>query len=137
MSWDVMLFRFAPEIRSFDDLEQAEADVMLLLGERDGVRAAITDAFPDTDWADPRWGMWQGADGTIEFSLGSDDDAELTSVMLHVRAGDATAEAVARLAVRNGWTALDLSTSAFLDPDGDPGAGQRGWRGLRDRALGD
>jgi hypothetical protein len=44
---------------------------------------------------------------------------------------------VLRLCEHTGWRALDISTGDFLDEAEDPATGLRGWRALRDSALGD
>lgn len=135
MSWDVLIMRLPQEIQTYDDLTACESDPMLPLGALEDVRRHIDATFPDTDWSDPRWGVWHGPEGSIEFSLGRDGDAPLEHLMLHVRAGDEIVGRIVALCEGAGWKALDTSATEFLVSAADT-SGLSGWRSLRDRAAG-
>ncbi len=68
MSWDVTVQRFSREYYAIEDIPEDERCV--LLGSRSEVHAAISRHFLGTNWSDPAWGIFDSADGSIEFNIG-------------------------------------------------------------------
>src|SRR5690348_1964040 len=130
MSWDVMIFHLREPVQSLDDLAK---DRMLPLGTTSEVRAAISAGLPNVDWSDPSWGLYAGSGFSIEFSIGKDDPVQ--NIMLHVRGGGDAIGAIMKLVVPKGWTALDCSTSEFLDPAAPSDAGWVGFQEYRDKVF--
>ena len=54
MSWDITIQRFSRPYRSVEEIPDDER--CLPLGSRRQVQAALSQAFPGTDWSDPAWG---------------------------------------------------------------------------------
>ena len=137
MSWDVTLFRFDRVYQSLEEMADCTGPVPM--GTQAMVRAAIDEVFPGTRWEAPQdyglWASWRCPDGSIEFDIG-DDEEQVTSVGLHVRAGDAVVVGIIALGERLGCQVLDYSTGEFLTAASpDPARGLRGWREYRDRVM--
>lgn len=84
MAWDVSLFKFSRQYK--DASEIAEDEQLQSLGSLSEVQATVASVFPNTDWTDPRWGIFSSEIGSIEFDVGKADPVE--SIGLHVRADD-------------------------------------------------
>jgi len=65
----------------------------------------------------PAWGLYIKDELAIECNVGEDDP--VMHIMLHVRGGGDAIATIARFVVPLGWSALDCSTSEFIDFD-DP-----------------
>ncbi|EEA03640.1 oxidoreductase-like protein [Burkholderia sp. H160] len=64
MSWDVSLYKFTKRYRRIQDIPGNEQPHPL--GTRSEVEAAVSDAFPGTNWNDPASGIYDGEFDTIE-----------------------------------------------------------------------
>ena len=129
MSWDVLVLNYEGSPPADDDMEE-ESD---LLGKPAAVRKAISRHLEGVDWSEPTWGIYEGEDFTIEFSMGKNDPVD--AIMLHVRgAGDAIA-AMLQFANPNKWSLFDCSTSEFLDPENPSSEGWEGFQEFRDKAM--
>jgi hypothetical protein len=131
MSWDVMIFntrgKNPPSIEQF---QESDYDP---LGPAASVREALSNLLPGIDWSDTTWGIYQGAGFSIEFNVSKDDP--IGTMMLHVRgAGDAISAIVA-FARPSGWSALDCSTSDFINLDQPSQAGWEGFQAFRDKVM--
>jgi hypothetical protein len=111
MSRDIAIMKFPRPYASPDDIPDDEP--CLSLGAREDVHAKVSASFPDTDWGDPAWGVWESGSDSIEFNLGDDDP--VGDLMLHVRAGDAVVPLIVALCLDNGWQGIDCGTGAFVE----------------------
>jgi hypothetical protein len=131
MAWDVSLFKFS---RQYRDASEIAADEQLqTLGSLSDVQATVTSVFPNTDWTDPRWGIFSSEVGSIEFNLGSTDPVE--SIGLHVRADDPIIDGILLLCERFGCQALDASDGCFLQLSDHPQRNLQKWRAYRDQII--
>lgn len=105
-----------------------------ILGATDDVRQRITASFPNTDWTDPSWGIFEGDGFSFEFSIGSKDQSD--GFMIHVRGGGSAVPSLLKLAESNQWYLLDCSQGEWLHHCTDPEAGWSGFKAYRDRVLG-
>jgi hypothetical protein len=130
VSWDLLVMATPPGL----PVEAVTEENTPPLGAREEVVAAIRAALPEAD-PSGRYVRVEGETFAVELNLGEDE----TVGHLGVRAqGDeATVEVLQRLCDQTGWRAYDISTGDFLDQADDPAAGLRGWRALRDSAVGD
>ncbi|MFP4895969.1 hypothetical protein [Paraburkholderia sp. EG304] len=131
MSWDVSLYKFTKRYRRIQDIPGDEQPHPL--GTRSEVQAAVSDAFPGTNWNDPAWGIYDVEFGSIEFNLGKDDSVR--SLALHARASAAIVGGILQLCERLGCQAIDLSDSSLLDQSEHPTAGLEKWRKYRDQII--
>ena len=130
MSWDVYILKCSHPIRSVDELS---GDIMVPLGARDRVHAAVSAVFSGTDWRDSAWGTWESEHGSIEFNLGAQDLPE--DMMLHVRATSAVVPLIFDLCEANEWQALDTG-EGLMTREGNPERGLERWRAFRDQVIG-
>lgn len=133
MSWDITIQRFSREYTSVEDIPDDEP--CLSLGSRSEIQAAISQAFPATDWSDPAWGLYDSPFGSIEFNLGESE--EIDGFMLHVRAAEQVVPMIVALCKANCWQALDCSSGDFLEKSTDPAAGLHAWTAYRSEVVGE
>ncbi|QOT75730.1 hypothetical protein [Cupriavidus basilensis] len=131
MSWDVSLHKFSQRYNTVDEIPDNEQP--LLLGSLSEVQAAVSEAFPGTNWTDPIWGIYDGGPGSIEFNIGKADPVQILT--LHVRANKAIVGGILHLCERIGCQAIDLTNSSFLDQSEHPAAGLEKWRAYRDQIV--
>lgn len=131
MAWDVSLFKFGQQYR---DASEIAADAQLqTLGSLSEVQATVTSVFPNTDWTDPRWGIFSNEIGSIEFDVGETDP--IKSIGLHVRADDLIVDGILSLCERFGCQALDASDGSFLQLSDHPQRNLQKWRAYRDQII--
>lgn len=131
MSWDVSLYKFSQRYRTVAEIPDDEQPSDL--GSLREVQAAVTSVFPETDWTDPRWGIFDSAIGSIEFNVGKDDPVK--SLGLHVRAGDGIVDGILLLCEQMDCQAIELGDGSFLEQSDDPTRGLQKWRAYRDQIL--
>ncbi|MES2583941.1 MAG: hypothetical protein V4627_14560 [Pseudomonadota bacterium] len=131
MSWDVSLYKFSRIYESLDQIPDDERPHQL--GSLRAVQEAVVAVFPATNWSDPVWGIFDSEIGSIEFNVGKDDP--VTSLALHVRAGDAIVAGILQLCARLSCQAIDLTDSSFLDQSEHPEQGFNQWQAYRDHVL--
>ncbi|MGE3808440.1 MAG: hypothetical protein AB7K24_27570 [Gemmataceae bacterium] len=131
MSWDVMIFNAGG--KTPPPLDKLEHSDLLALGPAEQVRQRISALLAGVDWSDPTWGLYAEHGFSIEFNVGKNDP--IANMMLHVRGGGDAIAAIARFAKPLGWTALDCSTSEFLDLDNPSQAGWEGFQAYRDKII--
>jgi len=132
MSWDVFLHRFSRHYVSVDDIAADEQP--LPLGSLAEVQAAVSAAFPGTDWSDPAWGSFNSSQGSIEFNVRREDP--VLGLCLHVRADESVVGGILALCERLGCDAIDTSAGGFLNRSAHPAAGLTAWRAYRDQVVG-
>jgi hypothetical protein len=132
MSWDVMLLNIGDQPRATSTMEEGLEPTPL--GEAQRVRDSISATEPEVDWRDPEWGVLATSEWSIEFNLGEREPVD--SIMLHVRGGGDPVSNILRLCSKYGWSALDLSSGDFIDPERPSNSGWQGFQDFRDRALG-
>lgn len=130
MSWDVALLR--TEYRTVASIPRDHKPGPI--EDRAALIAVLTRSFAGLDARDPSWLLLDGPDWSIEISLGDSDPIEV--ITLHVRGADEVLQVIRNLCEVLGTKAIDYSTGEFIDFDGDPGRGLRGWRALLARATG-
>ena len=130
MSWDVLIVNVPAHIKSDKDLPE---DFESNLGSADDIRSLLESIFPDIDLSDPTWGVLEGADFSIEFSMG--EKTPVDELMLHVRGSDAAIEPIRKVCEAGKWRALDLSDGEYLDFSGSPEEGLDSWREFRDQVV--
>jgi hypothetical protein len=96
-------------------------------------RELLSGLLPGIDWSDTTWGIYEGNGFSIEFNVGRDDPIGI--MMLHVRGGGDAIAAIVTLARPVGWSALDCSTSKFLDLDNPSQAGWEVFQAFRDKVI--
>jgi hypothetical protein len=131
MSWDVMIFNLGGKMPPA--LEQLQDGDIVPLGLAGDVRQRISGLLGGVDWSDPSWGFYGGEGFSIEFNVGKDDP--IPNMMLHVRGGGDAIAAITRFAKPLGWSALDCSTSEFLDLEKPSQAGWEGFQAYRDKVI--
>lgn len=135
MSWDVIIMRFPEAIQATADLEKLTRPVDdLPLCGRAEFRAKVSVVFPGTDWSEPNWGRWRGAEGSVEFNIGSDETEALSLAMLHVRAESPVIARIVSLTASEGWKAIDTESGGFLGAPYGTG-GLASWRTSRDSVV--
>ncbi len=112
-------------------MDEIDDDSYSPLGSTSEVRQVLAKVLPDLDLGDPTWGILEGADFSIEFSIGEEEPC--TSVMLHVRGSDEAITPIQVVCETSGWKALDCSDGEIIEFDSDPAQGLRSWREYRDR----
>lgn len=131
MSWDVMIFNTrgdkTPPIEQFQESDYEP------LGPAAIVRRRLSELLPGIDWSDATWGIFEGNGFSIEFNVGNDDPID--NMMLHIRGGGDAVAAIVTFARPLGWSALDCSTSVFLDLDNPSQAGWEGFQSFRDKII--
>jgi hypothetical protein len=121
--------------RSYDSIADIpEDECPNPLGTALAVRDAISSAFPDTNWTDPTWGVFDAPSGSIEFNVGVDDPIQ--GIMLHIRASEEVVPLIVKLCRKEGWQPLDISGGCFLEKAAIPEAGLQAWQQYRDRVIG-
>ncbi|ANH67022.1 hypothetical protein [Mitsuaria sp. 7] len=131
MAWDVSLFKFSQRYRTLEEIPHDER--LSDLGSLKEVQGAVTAVFPETDWTDPHWGIFDSVLGSIEFNVGTDDPVQ--SLGLHVRAGDAVVDGILLLCEQMDCQAIDVGDGSFLEQSDDPARGLQKWRAYRDQIL--
>lgn len=131
MSWDVSIIKFSNEYSSVNEIPEDEQPIPL--GPRTEVHGTISELFPNTDWIDPAWGIFDSKFGSIEFNLGKEDPS--TSLMLHVRASNEIIPPIKELCKKNKWSALDCSSGEFLERSENPSKGLESWRAYLNQVL--
>ena len=132
MSWDVMIFNFGG--KRPPTLEQLQESDCVPLGPARDVRELISMVLPGVDWSAPTWGLYARDGFSIEFNVGADDP--IANMMLHVRGSGDAITVIMAFTRPQGWSALDCSTSEFLDPNAPSDAGWCGFQAYRDRIVG-
>jgi hypothetical protein len=131
MSGDVMIFNLGG--KTPPPLEQLQDSDFHSLGPAGEVRQRISGLLAGVDWSDLSWGLYEGDRYSIEFNVGKDDP--ISNIMLHVRGGGDAIAAIAQFAKPLGWSALDCSTSEFLDLENPSQAGWEGFQAYRDKII--
>jgi hypothetical protein len=130
MSWDIAIVKFARIYRTLDEMPRDEPGQSL--GPREDVHRAVLAVFPGTNWSDPGWGQWASEFGSIEFNLGEED---ITSLMLHVRAGDEVVPGIVELCRNNGWQGIDAGAGDIIDQMEHPVASVAAWKSYRNQMV--
>jgi hypothetical protein len=130
VSWDISIQRFSRRYTAVSEIQNDERG--LPLGSRSQVHAAVSAIFPETNWNDPAWGVWDSVLGSIEFNVGKDP---AQSMMLHIRASAAVLPAIVQLCNDNGWQGLDCSSGGFIDQAASPEEGLLAWAAYRDQVV--
>jgi hypothetical protein len=131
MAWDVFVCRFAQVYENIERIPWDEEG--LSLGSRAFVKRQISKHFPETDWVDVNWGQCNATFGSIEFSIGTEENVD--HIMLHVRASDEVVSQIIALCAENQWQALDTSTGRCLVKCAHPLEGLQQWHAFRDSVV--
>src|SRR5689334_604191 len=110
MSWDIFAQDFPADVKTPGEIPD---DFMpKSIGSRSSVIAMIKEAIPTADFSDPSWGLIGGDNWSIEVNIGKDENCD--GFVLHVRGGDAAADAVARILDHLGLRAIDSQSGEFF-----------------------
>ena len=131
MSWDLFVMKLPPGLKEVEDLPGDFQPP--LIGTRDGVIAEIRKIAPEADFSNPEWGIIEGADFSIEISLGK--EVMINSFALHVRGVDAAILNITRILDQLGLGAIDCQTSRFFEPGPAAIESLRMWREFRNRSV--
>lgn len=131
MSWDVVVMKYREPPPPVAELPSDFAPEPL--GTTATIRAAIDAAFPNVDWSDPVWGIFDLGGFSLEFVIG---EAESTnSFSVYVRGTGDPISPLLRLARDNGWYVLDMQIPEWFHHCSDPSASWHRFQGWRDRVL--
>jgi len=131
VSWDIIAFDVPQTIESVGEIPRDFKPKSL--GTRSSLILKIKEIFPTADFSDPSWGFIDGADWSIEVSLGKDQDCD--SLALHVRGSDAAVPAVARILNGLKIRGMDCQTTEFFDAGPNALESFQQWRAFRDHAV--
>lgn len=113
MGWDLFVCRFS---RGYDAMAAVpDHEHCLPLEVSDTLRAAITQAFPGTDWSDARWGIYNAGSGRVEFNIGDDEPVE--GIVVHVHSDKSVLHTLVHFCQIRGWQILDIASGVFIDRD--------------------
>ncbi len=130
MSWDLIIFNTCG--KAPPPLEQLQESDYEPLGPAVEVRQRIAALLPGVDWTDTSWGIYEGDGFSIEFNV---DDDPIGNMMLHIRGGSDAISALVTICQSNSWSALDCSTSEFLDLQNPSHEEWAGFQAIRDKVL--
>ncbi|MDX3353702.1 hypothetical protein PV703_10310 [Streptomyces sp. ME01-24h] len=127
----MLLLRLPADVTSVQEIPADHTPAPL--GRRHDVLAAITQAVPEVDLANPTWGELSGPTWSIELNIGSEDPVD--SVMLHIRgSSDDVLTPVLRLAEALRCKALDCAEGDLIAPGRT--SGWHTFQQFRDRVFG-
>ncbi|MEZ4705755.1 MAG: hypothetical protein R3A44_01035 [Caldilineaceae bacterium] len=129
MSWDVILMNVPSNVRSISELE----DELPILGSKIEVLSILSSALPSINLSDPTWGVMDGDNFSIEFSIGDKDPIQ--TIMLFVRGSDDAVRVIEKVCQYSGWRALDTSLGDFISFEENPAAGLQQWRAYRNQVF--
>ena len=131
MSWDISVFAAADVPPPVEQMPPNWRGAVL--GSNADVRASISACLLGTDWSDPKWGYYRGADFSLEFNLGSEEPND--GFMVHVRGSGEAVTHLLDLATSTGWFLLDCSDGEWLHHCEEPDRGWVAFQEYRDRVL--
>jgi hypothetical protein len=130
MSWDVLVLDLPSDAQKVTDIP---TDYRPSPIKRSEIIERIIDVIPTADFSNPNWGLIIEQDWSIEVNLGKEQ--ECSSIMLHVRGGDAAIGAVVAIVRRLNLRAIDCQTGDFFDAGDSSMESFRRWRAYRDRVI--
>ncbi len=111
-------------------VRQPDEDQYLTLGDRDSVRARVSEFFPKTDWSDPTMGHFIADDQTYSLTFSVLPREPFLAMGIDVRGGQKSIPALVKFAKSNGWQLFDCSGD-WLDLENPSVDGWRGYDQLR------
>lgn len=129
MSWDVLVMKIPENYKSLSEMPKDYAPSPL--GRFDEVLKVLKDLLPDIDLSDPSWGIFCNEKCSIEFSIGDDDP--VTTIMLHIRGGEAPIDIIKTICEKTDWKAIDTSTGNVIDFKDNPEDSFDRWKRYRDK----
>lgn len=129
MSWDVIVQNYQGNPPSDDDLSREPEP----LGTAAAIRKRIDKHLPGVVWTDPKYGVFEESDFSIEFDIGG--EKPITHITLSVRGGGKAFAALKSFAQPNKWSLFDCSESTFLDLESSTPEGFLEFQRYRDRVL--
>ena len=134
MSWDIFVQDIPKKVKTIDDMDRLADEVELKpLGIRSEIITKIMEILPEADFTKPAWGVLDGPDFSIEFSMGDDEDCD--GFALHVRGSDTAAAVVTMILKHLGLRAFDPSSDTGLFSFENPEASLQKWRQYRDYVI--
>lgn len=122
MAWQLLAMKIAGESPL---VRQPGEDQFVILGDRDSIRARVSEFFAATDWSDPTSGHFMADDQAYSLTFRVLPKEPFLALGIDVRGGQVSISALVRFAKSNGWQLFDCSGD-WLDLD-DPSTD--GWRG--------
>ncbi len=131
MSWDIFVQDIPVGAATVGDIPNDF--VPATIGRRSDIIEKIKEVAPFANFSDPAWGTIDGADFSIEVSLGSDDIID--SFAFHVRGSDLAAALVSEILTRLNLRAFDGGTGDIFNHE-RASAGLEQWRSYLQKVLG-
>jgi hypothetical protein len=131
MSWDVIICKFPPDLKSPRQL--TKEFVPEAFGTRGEVAQSFLELFPNTNASNLSSFVIDGGDFSIVVNMGREKIC--SSFVLNVRGSDKALDAIKQITNHFKARALDCTTTEFLDELADPTTGFRQWREYRDRVM--
>jgi len=130
MSWDIYILNFPASAKTMADVPRDFQPQPL--GPRGDLIAKIRDVFPDADFSNPDWGVFDGDGFSIEFGMGEKDICEHISLM--IRGGGSPIPLIAALLDRLQLRGIDCQTGEFFDVEAAR-ASFGSWQQYRDQFI--
>lgn len=131
MSWDIVIINFSKNYKAMDEIPENEQP--LDLGTRSFIHQTVLEFFPNTNWSDSSWGIFDSEFGSIGFNIGPDDP--ISDMMLHVRASNEIVIPIILMCKKHSWSAIDCGSGDFLEQLEDPTLGLERWRSYLSQIL--
>jgi hypothetical protein len=127
MAWQLLAMNIAGESPL---VRQPDNDQFLTLGDRDSVRARVSEFFPKTDWSDPASGHFIAHDQTCSLTFTVLPKEPFLALGIDVRGGPEAILVLVKFAKSDGWQLFDCSGD-WLDLDYPSTSGWSGYDRLR------
>ena len=111
-------------------IRQPADDEFVTLGDRDSVRAQVSESFPTTDWSDLTSGHFIAEDQSYSLTFNVLPKEPFLALGIDVRGGQESIPALVKFAKSNGWQLFDCSGD-WLDLDDPSTDGWQGYEKLR------
>ncbi len=135
MSWDLFIADIPAECETTDDIPEGWDTPMI--GTYAELIAKIKAIIPHADFSNPKHGVIEGVEWSIEIPIAGPLDEQQTMLGINIRGADEAAFVAADLVTRLGLRAIDTgSEDGTIFPAEDVLEGLQHWRSVRDRALG-
>ena len=132
MSWDIFVQDLPKDAATVADIPDDFKPSSL--GPRAALISRIKEVVPNANFADPTWGIIDGANWSIEVNLGKDE--ECGGFAFHVRGGDEAALVVGAILEHLKLRAVDGQSGEFFVAGSTAVESLEKWRNYRDSVIG-
>ncbi len=134
MSWDIFVQNIPEHVKQISDMKRYGDSLPRYIGQRSDIIRTIKEAVPQADFTDPAWGVIDGADFSIEVSMG--DKEECKGFVFHVRGSDEAVLLVSAILEKLGLRAFDPgSETGLFEARPDAVKSLQKWRQYRDWVI--